>query len=268
MKSSQRPASGTSYKLPEEAARSGSNEVRLEHVTACRERFLHNHEDEVRGYSVETCLGTGGCSNAAVIDTGLADTIEKGLDALDIRSRIRAKIQGPLKMHHEFRVSISQCPNACSRPQIVDVGLIGARIPQVVEEACKGCMGCVEACREKAVSFWDKAPFPVIDSDRCLGCGACIAACPTGTIAEKATGYRILVGGRLGRHPRLGSELPDVFSREDVERIVPACAGIFLDEGTGDERFGDLVERLGMDRLMSAVRRRWPRAPSERYRSG
>ena len=32
-------------------------------------------------------------------------------------------------MHHEFRVSLSACPNACSRPQIVDIGLIGAVTP-------------------------------------------------------------------------------------------------------------------------------------------
>ncbi len=242
-------------RVEEEAARSGSHEVRLEHVTACRERFLRNQEDEVRGFQIETCFGTGGCPNAAVADEGLADAIEKGLSALDIKSRLRAKIQGPLKMHHEFRVSISQCPNACSRPQIVDVGLIGARIPQVTEEACKECMGCVEACREKAVSFREKSLFPVIDHDRCLSCGACISACPTGTITEKAAGYRILVGGKLGRHPRLGSKLPGIFSPEDVDRIVSACAGIFLAEGTGDERFGDLMERLGMDRLIAAVRR-------------
>jgi dissimilatory sulfite reductase (desulfoviridin) alpha/beta subunit len=40
-------------------------------------------------------------------------------------------VRGSLRIHHEFRISISDCPNACSRPQITDIGLIGACHPVV-----------------------------------------------------------------------------------------------------------------------------------------
>ena len=63
-----------------------------------------------------------------------------------------------MKMHHEFRVSISDCPNACSRPQIADLGLIGARRPRVTDETCSQCGACVEVCREEAISLREGNP--------------------------------------------------------------------------------------------------------------
>ena len=95
-------------------------------------------------------------------------------------------------MHHEFRISISDCPNACSRPQIVDVGLNGARRPSVSDETCNQCGACKEVCRENAISFQDS--IPIVDHSRCLSCGRCVEVCPTGTLQEAARGYRILVG--------------------------------------------------------------------------
>ena len=61
-------------------------------------------------------------------------------------------------MYHEFRISISHCPNACSQPQIVDVGLIGACRPEVTGEDCTLCGECLQICRETAISIkqWEK----------------------------------------------------------------------------------------------------------------
>ena len=44
-------------RVEEEAARSGANEVTIEHVRTCQERFLKRMEDEVKGFQVETCFG-------------------------------------------------------------------------------------------------------------------------------------------------------------------------------------------------------------------
>ena len=61
---------------------------------------------------------------------------------------------------------------------------------------------------------------PRIALESCINCGQCIPACPTGTIAEGWRGYRVQLGGRLGRHPRLGRELPGIFGEDQVLEIL------------------------------------------------
>lgn len=44
-------------------------------------------------------------------------------------------------------------------------------------ERCKGCMVCVKACPNGAISGEKKKP-QIIDQDKCIKCGACTEACP------------------------------------------------------------------------------------------
>ena len=140
-------------RVEEEASRCGASEVCLEHVKACQKRFLIRMEDEVTGYQVETCFGPTGCPNRAVIYEDFSKKVEDPLAQRELKSFLKEKVKGPLKMHHEFRVSISDCPNACSRPQIADLGLIGARSPKVTDDPCSRCRACVQVCRERAISL-------------------------------------------------------------------------------------------------------------------
>ena len=69
--------------------------------------------------------------------SGGLNTVElKLLESENLKEFLKERVKGPLKLHHEFRVSVSDCPNACSRPQIVDLGLIGALRPGPGEGAC------------------------------------------------------------------------------------------------------------------------------------
>jgi anaerobic sulfite reductase subunit C len=235
-------------RVEEEAARCGAGEVRLEHVRTCQRRFLNQMEEEVKGYQVETCLGPSGCPNRAVLSDDFCQKIEERLGNRNLKSLLKDRVKGPLKIHHEFRVSISDCPNACSRPQIVDLGLIGARSPRVVDVSCNQCEACVEVCREGAISFTDQAP--VVDPTKCLSCGQCIPVCPTGTFQEAARGYRILVGGKLGRHPRLGRELAGIYNLEEALKVVELCLDHYQRYCTKGERFGEILERTGGEGLI------------------
>ena len=80
------------------------------------------------------------------------------------------------------------CPNACSRPQIVDFGIIGALRPRISNEPCTSCGACREGCSEGAITLEGEPAQPVIDFDRCLACGQCLKVCPTGTLAEGEKG--------------------------------------------------------------------------------
>ena len=232
-------------RVEEEAASLRADEVTMEHVRTCLKRFLNRMEDEVKGLQMETCFGPGGCPNRAVNSDGLPESLEKSLSKRNMKAFLKERVNGPLKMHHEFRISISDCPNACSRPQIVDIGLIGACMPEVTDEPCTQCGACVEACKENAVSIKDNVP--VVDDSRCLYCGQCIQVCPAGSLKEAQKGYRILVGGKLGRHPLLGTELPGIYELDEISAIVEQCLNHYQNYCLKGERFGDILGRTGLE---------------------
>lgn len=238
-------------RVEEEAARSGASQIRLEHVNACRRRFLENMEDEVKGHQFERCFGASGCPNRAVAEDGLEENIRQLLEKRNLKEFLRERVKGPLKFHHEFRISVSDCPNACSRPQIVDVGLIGASRPRFTSAQCTDCGACVEACKEEALRLMENSAGPSIDEDRCLGCGQCIRVCPSGTLEEDRQGYRVLLGGKLGRHPQLGREVPGVFTEEQVLELLERCLDHYMTHNERGERFGEVISRVGLPEVLS-----------------
>ncbi|MFH0787324.1 MAG: 4Fe-4S binding protein [Pseudomonadota bacterium] len=199
---------------------------------------------EVKGFQVDTCFGPSGCPNQAVECEAIAPALEQELIKRDLRSFLKERVQGPLKMHHDFRVSLSCCPNACSRPQIVDFGIIGARRPKVTEEACTQCGACLEVCKEEAIHIGVSEEGPNIDFEKCLSCGQCIPACPTGTLLEDLQGFRVLIGGKLGRHPQLGKELDRIYSREEMIQLLNEYLDLYQAENRHGERLGEILKRL------------------------
>jgi anaerobic sulfite reductase subunit C len=241
-------------RVEEEAVRLGAGEVRLEHVEACRRRMLNQMEEEIRGYRVETCFGFNGCPNRAFADPELVEEIERQLAGKNLKSFLKERVGGPLKWHHEFRVSLSACPNACSQPQIVDIGLIGARRPRVGSAPCTGCGACVAMCREGAIVLAeDREWLPSIDRHRCLDCGQCLNVCPAGVLEEDAQGFRVLLGGKLGRHPQLGKELTGIFPPQDFLLILNESLSLYLQHNASGERFGEILHRTGIELLTASM---------------
>jgi anaerobic sulfite reductase subunit C len=234
-------------KIEEEAALKGAQEVQIEHVETCRKRFLNDMESEIQGYQVESCFGTGGCPNRVVANGNFAERVEGRLKNKNVKAFLKQRVQGSLKMHHELRVSISECPNACSRPQIVDIGLIGACRPDATGEPCTQCGSCLEVCKENAVGLPKKTAGPVIDYEKCLYCGHCSKVCPSGALREGLRGYRILVGGKLGRHPQLGKELSGIHPEEEAILIVERTIDHYLKHNLAGERLGVILNRVNFD---------------------
>ncbi len=240
-------------KVEEEASRQGLTTVTKPLVVALQRKFMASMEEEVKGYSVETCFGPSGCPNRAVKWNETASRLETILAGKDLKKHLRVKVGEALKFHHEFRVAVADCPNCCSRPQICDVGLVGASKPRVTDEPCSRCGACVEACPDDAVTLSDAMDVPEIDFGKCLSCGKCIQACPTGTIAEAESGYRILVGGKLGRHPHLADELPGIHVLNEACEIVNRCVDYYKEHNERGERFGEVLRKEGLDSLKKAV---------------
>jgi dissimilatory sulfite reductase (desulfoviridin) alpha/beta subunit len=58
------------------------------------------------------------------------------------------------------------------------------------------------------------------------------------------------VGGKLGRHPRLGTELPDIYELEDAIKVVDKCLDHYTQHCVKGERFGEILEKTGMKDLV------------------
>jgi dissimilatory sulfite reductase (desulfoviridin) alpha/beta subunit len=228
-------------RVEDEARAAGKTRVTLDEVKAAQQRYLSGMHQEVRGFQVENCFGLAGCPNRACADERLIPEIEGLLEQADLLGFLKTQVKGPLKFHHEFRVAVADCPNACSQPQIRDVAVIGACRPALTPEPCSGCGACVQACAEQAVSLDSDNGPPLVDHARCLSCGRCIAVCPTGTLAEGQKGYRVQLGGKLGRHPQLAREMPGLYSTEKVVQIVAACLELYKSASRGGQRFGDIL---------------------------
>ena len=146
----------------------------------------------------------------------------------------------PLLSHHRFRASVSGCPNACSQPQIHDVGVIGRAPVAVAADLCQGCGECLLACREDAISTEGRLQIRV---GRCLGCGDCVRACPTGALSLAAGGCRVLAGGKLGRHPSLGQEVLACGATDAVAALLARFLGVLQSHGRPGERLGEVLAR-------------------------
>lgn len=163
---------------------------------------IGSERDEV--VNVTACPGTERCKFANIDTVSLARILD---------SRLFGK-----EMPVKIRIAISGCPNACTSPMLNEIGVIGRIEPLRIPGMCTGCGTCVEYCKENAISI--RNGVSVLDESRCVKCGMCIRSCPFGLLKSKHQHYHITVGGRRGRHPRVGRELVDVEAEEEVAKIV------------------------------------------------
>ena len=234
-------------RVEKEAADAGKASVSLSDVKATQARYLNKMSSEVKGYQLDACFGSGGCPHRAMASEGLVEKIERVMADADLLGFLKSRVQGDLKFHHEFRISIADCPNACSQPQIKDVGILGAATPGFTKLPCSACGACTEACKEDAVVLSENGEASAIDFTRCVHCGSCVDACPTGTLEACKKGYRVLIGGKLGRHPRLARELPGIHDQQTVVRMIKDFLAFYKSRSTRGQRFAQLLTDADID---------------------
>ncbi len=195
-----------------------------------------SEKDEI--VNIIACPGIERCKFANIDTIGLARKVD---------GKLFGKVM-PVKM----RIAISGCPNACTSPMLNEIGIVGRIRPLRTPGLCTGCGTCVEYCREKAIAI--KNGVSVLKEDRCVECGICIRSCPFELLKAAHSHYLVVVGGRRGRHPRIGRELLTAESEEEVlsviEKIVAwvyrrAWSGRLLSEQLDDIHFEKFREEIG-----------------------
>ncbi|MBF0259319.1 MAG: 4Fe-4S binding protein [Desulfamplus sp.] len=226
--------------------------VTVEDVKAAKQQFISGMSKNIKGYQADRCFGASGCPNSANSCESVIDRAQKLLENQNILSFLKKSVKGDLKYHHEFRLSAADCPNCCSQPQIKDFGIIGAVIPALCDETCSLCHACEDACPDNCIKIEDRGEdqLPSIDFSSCLMCGKCVEACPTGTICEQDRGFKIQLGGRLGRHPRLGLEIDRLFSEDEVIAILDNVLKFYKDHSKKGERFSKIFNETDMYELL------------------
>jgi dissimilatory sulfite reductase (desulfoviridin) alpha/beta subunit len=200
-------------------------------------------------YRIQLCWGveSGKCRNLVHRNTQLHQKLEPVIASSGWPECLAGNLSRPIRPLDQFSISVSGCPNGCSRPQIADFGLLQALRPRVDEEGCTGCGECVHACREEAIELENGTAG--INPGLCLACGKCVRACPEGALYASALGYRVQVGGKLGRHPRLADELPGIQSEQEVLHILASCLQLHQGCYRPGVRFGQVVAEQGLGRI-------------------
>lgn len=239
-------------KVEEEVAAAGRNRVTKTDLEESKRKHLKRLSEGVKGYSVEACFGSSGCQNAVVTSADLVSNLESLLEGADLLSFLRSQLGDQVKLHHQLRLTLADCPNACSQPQIKDIGIIGQAQVACEPEECTACGECEQVCHESAIIL-DDGFLVSIDEELCVDCGACAQVCPSSAIDISANTYKILVGGKLGRHPQLARELTGSLDGDQVLALVGVIVDFFKANANSGERLGTLINRVGWEEFRSAV---------------
>lgn len=242
-------------KVEEFCIAEGKKRVTLDIVNRAKNNFTAKMHEHIKGYQTSSCFSSSGCPNRIMGSETLMSGLEEELKNFDFLGFLKSKTDEPLKFHHEFRLTIADCPNSCSQPQIADFGVIAASVPKVLEAHCTLCEACVSSCPDKAITLDYSKSIPVIDFTACQKCGICSGICTFGEIAEGQKGYRILLGGRLGRHPRLGMELPGIFTESETLSILKWCLEFYRQNCREAKRFSHILDESDFIELARKIDR-------------
>ena len=204
-----------------------------------------------RFYEIKVCGGAFGCPRTLFDVRELARKMVMLVENSGVAEAVASRVKGPVLRHHKFNVAIADCPNSCSQPQINDFGVQGRARVKVTDNPCIECMECVRVCGEGSVSV--ENAVVAVDRTTCINCGDCAHVCPTETLVVEETGYTVLAGGKLGRHPQLARELLEFTDEAAVISALEVCLEIFRDEIRPGERMADAVTRVSVNELLRRI---------------
>lgn len=210
---------------------------------------MHHDNATLPPHDLQLCRGIQSCPHAVPVPNP-----QPGLETLVRHSDwpgLLTTTVHPIRQHHRFRIAVAMCPSGCSRPHIADFGLIAAAQIALDPDHCTSCGRCVQACAENALQI--TADGLRLDARRCLGCRACVRVCPHTALSSINHGFRVVLGGKLGRHPRLAHEL-GFFSTSQAFDVLGRTLDLLTAHYRPGLRLGQLVLELGQSDFDRQVR--------------
>lgn len=204
-------------------------------------------------YHIKSCKGEEvGCPFLIKAPRPIARQMADKMEELSYSQRLYEKIPGRILPHHTFKMAVAGCPNSCSMPQIKDFGVIAREQVAVDPGAeCTLCRKCLKACREETITLKPDRTV-IVHYERCVDCGQCARVCPTGSIKVKARGHTVVMGGKVGRHPRFATELVRFVQEPQVVKALEMASEKILGEG-GRYIYEVLVKESTLQEIRDAL---------------
>ncbi|WP_319506579.1 4Fe-4S binding protein [uncultured Methanolobus sp.] len=153
---------------------------------------------------------------------------------------------------YKFKIAVTGCPASCLKVQENDFGIMGFLEPLFIEENCVMCRLCEKACEMSAITIENGSLY--LDMHKCVSCGLCVKACRKDAMQTKAQGFKIFVGGKVGKRPRMG----DMFFKTDNEEVVfdilEKTIDYYRENALEGERLGDVIDRCGLDKFGETIK--------------
>ncbi|MGL5313587.1 MAG: (4Fe-4S)-binding protein [Peptostreptococcaceae bacterium] len=210
--------------------------------------------EEFRQYIAKEGMVTGGtgsrvrpvvaCKGSTCV-FGLCDTHQI---ATDMHQRFYKDYYNVV-LPHKFKIAVGGCPNNCVKPDLNDIGVIGQRVINFESEKCKGCKSCsvINSCPMNALNI--VGGTIELNKDICNNCGRCLGKCAFKVTDSSTDMFKIYIGGKWGKIVRMGSTINKLFTREEALDVVEKSILLFKSKGLSGERFGETVDRIGMEKV-------------------
>ncbi|MGI6227902.1 MAG: 4Fe-4S dicluster domain-containing protein [Peptococcales bacterium] len=189
-------------------------------------------------FKIEFCKGKEGCPRGVGDTKNMYNIINNTFKETGFSKKRQIHLGKKPNFHHIFKVGIAGCANCCSQPQIKEFALVAKALPTINHDLCTLCGLCMNSCKEKALYLVDRKL--VLNKAQCLGCGDCWRVCPEGAIVSGEVNWRLLIGGKLGRHPQLAKEIKEI-KEEEVTKFLRKAIEIIVNFPNPQVRIGQIL---------------------------